>query len=276
MASTAIAQEDSTQTGPDNRPVLEPYNCQTLINQQTIVQNQKGALEFVINHRFGKMDKGFEDFWGVYAASNIRMALTYGITDKIMVGIGTEKARKLTDLVVKAAVLQQNRSGSMPVSVSLYANCAIDGRDKENFPKEYRFTNRMSYFAQAIVSRKFNEKFSLLIAPSIMHFNKLDSLYDHDYVGISAGGRFKITDNLTAIFEYNHPIEIKAMHEYNAASLLSKYKPSMGAGLEIGTSTHAFQIFVSNSYDIISQRIMSFNNYEMDELMLGFNITVRF
>jgi hypothetical protein len=277
FAVSAMAQEDSTQVneGPDNRPVLEPFMTQQLINQQTIVQNAKGTLEFVIQHRFGKMDNGFDDLWGLYAASNIRMGLNYGITDRIMVGLGTEKARKLTDINVKLAVLQQSRSGSIPLSLTLYGIAAIDGRDKEVFKTDYKFSNRMSYFAQAIVGRKFNDRFSFLVAPSICHFNKVDSLYDHDYVAVSAGGRVKITDNISAIFEYNQPIEIKPIQEYTD-NLKSEYKPSMGIGVEIGTSTHAFQIFVSNSYDVIAQRTMGFNKYDMDELMVGFNITVRF
>jgi uncharacterized lipoprotein YajG len=45
-------------------------------------------------------------------------------------------------------------------------------------------------------------------------------------------------------------------------------------GFEIGTATHAFQIFVSRYHDIVNQRNLAYNT--KTKFQIGFNITVRF
>jgi hypothetical protein len=153
----------SEQNQTDNRPVKGWFETDQLIDNQTPITPAKGSLELIIHHRFGNVKENkLDDIFGIYASSNIRMGFNYGITDRLMVGIGTEKDRKLQDLHWKYAILQQNRSGSVPVSVSYYGNVALDARGEEFFgPKEqYKYIHRFSYFSQFIVARKFSNIFS--------------------------------------------------------------------------------------------------------------------
>jgi len=54
--------------------------------------------------------------------------------------------------------------------------------------------------------------------------------------------------------------------------------PNVAAGIEIGTSTHAFRVFVSNYNAIIKNRSIAYNtNNPLDgDFQFGFNISVRF
>lgn len=263
------------QEQPDNRPVRGWFDAAQLIDNPTPVTPAKGSLELIIHHRFGNIKENkFDDVFGLYASSNIRMGFNYGVTDKLMVGIGTERDRKLQDLNWKYAVLQQTRSGSIPVSLSYYGNVALDARGKEFFgPEEnYRYIHRLSYFTQFIVARKFNEVLSLQVAPSFMYFNALDRKYSNYNVGVAAGGKIKFNPTWGATFEYSQAYITS--DEENAFTP----KPSFAFGFEKGTATHAFQVFAASYRSIVPQYNMAMNEAEFFKggISLGFNVTVRF
>lgn len=270
--NVTFAQEE-TEKPKEDKPVRNPFEASTLIESQTILGSPAKQLELIIHHRFGSMDNGFSDLFGIYAASNIRLGLQYGITDKLTVGIGTEKNNKFNDLNAKYAVLQQTRKGSMPISLSVHANVTIDSRDEELFGTDYEFIDRISYFAQVIVARKFNKALSLQLAPSYSHFNSVDTAYHHDKIGLMFGGRYKFTSKMGVMFEYHQPFSINPQHDYQ-----EDIQPGAAIGLEIGTSTHAFQVFASNYQHIMAQKnyVMNTNKFDSEGILIGFNITVRF
>jgi hypothetical protein len=200
----------------DKTPVYGPWACSQLIDNQTTVTPEKGLLEFVIHHRFGKISE-ISDLFGLYAPSNIRLGFNYGITNNFMLGIGTEKDNKLQDLNWKYSILQQTKSGSMPIALTYYGNAVIDARNKESFGEGYKFTHRLSYFHQLIVGRKFTDKLSVQLAGGYSHFNSVDSVNFNDYIGFSVGGRYKIYNEISLMAEYDHSFAITdlIMHYQN-------------------------------------------------------------
>ncbi|MFA6484150.1 MAG: DUF5777 family beta-barrel protein [Bacteroidales bacterium] len=272
FSTQAFAQDEAT--GPDRRPVTEVFNSSLLIDQQTNTSPYKGGLELIIHHRFGTMDKGFADLAGIYASSNIRLGFNYGITERLSVGIGTERYNAFQDVYAKYLILQQKRTG-MPISLSFLTQVGLDARNKEYLGKDSAFVNRFSYFNQVIISRKFNSKFSLQFAPSFIHFNAVDSTKRNDYIGISAGARYKVYNEMSIIATYDQGFALQGERSYMITP-----KPSFGLGLEIGSPTHCFMIFASNSYDIVPQKNFAFNKYSVLDgakgIRVGFNLTVRF
>jgi hypothetical protein len=268
FAGSLSAQSDSVQKA-DNRPVRSPFTTNVLIDNQTVVSPVKGSLNLVINHRFGPMENGISDIFGIYGGSNTRLALEYGITDRIMVGFGTTQDYKLQDLEWKYAILQQTRSNSMPISLSYYGNMVIEATEEENFgpEEEYKFIHRISYFTQLILARKFSDAISLQVAPEMSFYNAVQDSLSNMIFGIHFGGRAKIWDNKSIIVEYDQPLNSHDDEDYGP-------KPNIGVGLEIGTATHAFQIFVSRYHDIVNQRNLAYNTNT--KFQIGFNITVRF
>ncbi len=266
-----FAQEETEKK--EDKPVRNPFHASTLIESQTIIGSSAKELEMIIHHRFGSIDNGFSDLFGIYAASNIRLGLQYGITDKLTVGIGTEKNNKFNDLNAKYSIFQQTRTGSMPLALSVHVNFTIDSRDEELFGTDYEFIDRISYHAQIIVARKFTNSLSLQLAPSYSHFNAVDTMYHHDKIGLMFGGRFKFASKMGVIFEYHHPFRINPQHDYQ-----EEIQPGAALGLEIGTTTHAFQIFATNYQHILAQKnyVMNTNKFDSEGILLGFNITVSF
>jgi len=281
FSAQAFAQDEAT--GPDRRPVKEVFNSSLLIDQQTNIGPYKGGLELIIHHRFGTMDKGFSDLIGIYASSNIRLGFNYGITERLSIGIGTERYNKFQDIYAKYLIFQQKRTG-MPISLSFLTQVGLDARNKEIFGKDSAFIGRFSYFNQLILSRKFSSKLSLQVAPSFSHFNAVDSTQWNDYLGISVGGRFKVYNEMSIIATYDQGFAI--MPNLSASSRAARKedliapKPSFGLGLEIGSPTHCFMVFASNSYNIIPQKNFAYNKYSILDgakgIRIGFNLTVRF
>ena len=259
----------------DNSPVYSPWACSMLIDNQTTVTPEKGVTEMLIHHRFGKISQ-ISDLLGIYAPSNIRLGVNYGITDKIMVGVGTEKDNKMQELQWKYNFLQQTKSGSMPVAVSYYGNVVIDARNEEVFGGNYGFSHRLSYFHQLIIGRKFTDAFSFQVAGGYAHFNSVDSTKHNDYLGISAGARIKVYNEISLMAEYDHSFPITDLIENHQADFTPK--PNLALGVEFGTGTHAFQVFGAQYKNIINQKNLGYNLNDLTDggWLLGFNITVRF
>lgn len=269
LSGTILSQEK------DNTPVYSPWSCSVNIDNQTTETPEKGAKEYLIQHRFGKISE-ISDLYGIYAPSNIRMAFNYAITDKIMVGVGTEKDNKLQDIQWKYNFLQQTESGSMPVSVAYFGNVAIDARDKEVFGADMKFTHRLSFFHQLIIGRKFNERLSVQLGGGYSHFNSVDSIYLNDYFGFTAGARYKVYNEISLIAEYSQSFPLADtiwLYQQN-----DEPEPNLSFGVELGTGTHSFQIFAAQYKHIVAQKNMGFNQNALDrgDWLLGFNIIVRF
>jgi hypothetical protein len=274
ILAPVFAQEESA--GPE--PVSNTFTTATLIENHTVASPYKGGLEFQIHHRFSLIED-IHNLYGIYGAANTRLGLNYGITDRLMVGAGTTKDYKLQDIQWKYAILRQTADNSMPVSLSYYGNLVIDARADENFGPEasYEFMHRLSYFTQLIVARKFSEKFSMQVAPSAIYFNSVpiysDSTgYKNFNLGLHVGGRYNVVGNHSLMFEYDQLLTRQDLADEDHP------KPNLSLGWEIGTATHAFQLFVTNYSSIINQYNLVYNPNDFSdwEYLVGFNITVRF
>lgn len=267
-----FAQKETTKA---EKPVRAPFESGILIDNQTSVVATPKTLELLIQHRFGNINSnGISDLYGIYApGANIRMGLNYTLINNLMIGYGITKKNMYSDFQAKYTLFEQTRSNSMPVAITLYGNMAIDGRDESVFGLDYKFSNRLSYFGQLIVGRKFNDMISLQVNTSFTHYNSVDSLYDHDKIGVGISGRIKISAQSSIIFQYDVPLKIKNISEQH--EFLNPSLPNLGLGWEISTSTHAFQVYLSTANGIVPQDIYmnNQNDFLNGDFMIGFTIT---
>lgn len=248
-------------------PVMPAFETVLLVDQQTTANPYKGQMILQIQHRFAQIEK-IGDIFGIYGGANTRIGMSFGITDKIMLGIGTTKNYKLQDLEWKYSILTQ--TSKLPISLSYYGNAVLDARDKKYFgPEEdYQFAYRMSYLNQLIVSTRIGNRVSLQAAPTFVYFNAVPAGYSNTNASVNFAGRFQVLGFHSIIVEYDQPV-IKAENDVY---------PNLALGVEIGTSTHAFRVFVSNYSDIIMNHGVAFNqNNPWDgDFRFGFNISIRF
>jgi len=261
-----IAQEVEAQEEEKVEKLERPaFESATLIDNQTNVLFGKNTLDVQMQHRFGLIDET-NSLAGIYGdGANIRIALSYALHDRLTVGYGTTKSNRLQDFNWKGALLRQTRSNSMPVSVTYYGNFTIDARPESMFNLTQ---DRYSFFNQLIIAKKFGQSLSLQIAPSISHYNAVESDMENDMISIAFGGRAKISPQTAIIFDYSQPI----------TSFESDPKPGISLGAEFATSGHAFQIFVTNYSGIVQQKnyMMNQNDFFDGDVLVGFNITRRY
>jgi hypothetical protein len=246
------------------------YESSFIIDNPTNVLFNKNALEVTMQHRFGIINTDKNDLAGFWGASNIRIGLSYAIHERLTLGFGTTKDKRLQDFSWKAALLRQTRSSKVPVSVSYYGNFTIDMRLAKNFIAEQ---HRYSYFNQVVIARRFSPNISLQIAPSISHFNFVKTGMQNDRIAVAVGGRVKISPQTSILFDYSQPItQFDADPDFPNVDL---NLPGISLGVEFATSAHAFQIFITNLDGIVPQQnyMHNTNDFFNGDVLIGFNIT---
>ena len=280
------AQDEEAPTKKKDRPVSDMWGSDLLIDEQTSLIPNKKTLEMQIQHRFGLIkNNGISDLFGIYAPSaNTRMGLNYSILNNLMVGYGITRKNMYNDFQVKWNIIRQTRKNTIPLDVTIYANMAIDGRNKSVFSTStadsvYKFTNRLSYFTQLNVSRKITDWFSLAVNGSFTHYNAVpaDTVgiqgMDHDKFGFGIMARFKFSPQSSILIQYSIPLNIGQIAEHQTVTNIPL--SNFGISYEVATATHAFQIFITTGNGIIPQDNYMWNtsDWTKGEFRFGFNIT---
>jgi len=283
-----FAQEETDKPKKKkDRPVYEMFNSGIMMDEQTTFIPYKKTLEMQIIHRFGLLNtNGLSDLYGIYAPSaNTKMGLNFTPYKNLEVGYGITRLNMASDFHVKYKVLTQTQKNTIPVDVALYANMVIDGRNKSvyettspNFT-EYTFANRLSYFTQVIIGRKFTDWFSLAVNASFTHFNTVDAELenikgvDHDKLGLGFLGRLKFSPQSSIIFHYSMPVYMKSLSENTDVTL--KSLPNFGIGYKVVTATHAFEVFLTTANGILPQYNYMYNttDWTKGEFRFGFTIS---
>ncbi len=281
FTSVAVSAQDETEEAPEapkkERPARPAFESGILFDNATATIQSANTLEMVIQHRFGTIANGITDLYGIWAPSNIRLGLNYSILDNLMVGIGTTKFNKMQDIQIKYNVLQQTRSNSIPITVTLYEIVGINASAESVFGPDYKFSHRMNYFTQLIISRRFNDEFSFQFAPSFTHYNSTDSLIDHDRITLSAMARYKFSPQSSIIIGGDFPMMIQGISEHRKEVNKANFnvKPNITIGLEVATSTHAFHVYLASAQNILPQEnfMLNRNDFFDQGILLGLNIT---
>lgn len=275
LCLAAFAQDSSTvEASPPKKvkPVKNTFESIWIIDNQTSQVPIKNTFQMDFMHRFGTVENGYKDFYGLFASANIRLGFNYVPLNKWLIGVSLTKQNMTWEGYTKYAIFEQT-PGRMPVSITYYGDIAVDSRSADNFVNP---SDRLMYFNQIIIARKISEQFSLQVAPGYTHVNVVDGYFyepgkykgvmKHDHFSISVAGRYKLKESMAIIFNYDQPI---TTHPSNNPA------PNLAAGMEINTSAHCFQFFMGNYYFITPSRNNYFNqnNYKDGQFLIGFNIT---
>jgi hypothetical protein len=255
------------------KPIKNTFESIWIIDNQTVMVPIKGTFEMDIMHRFGTVQKGYKDFWGFFAPSNIRLGFSYVPINNLLVGASITKTNMTWEGYAKYAILKQTK-GKYPVSVTYFGDIAFDTREKENF---VHFSDRLMYFNQLIIAHKISDKISVQVAPSHTHVNVLDGYFyepgkyraimNHEHFAIAFSGRYKVKEGMAVLVNYDQPV---TKHRSNNPA------PNVSFGLEMTTSSHAFQFFLGNYGAITPQRNNYYNQNDphfLSQYLIGFNIT---
>ena len=245
------------------------FKSTRIMNGHSIERMPEGQLDVRISHRFGTLNSGAYNFFGL-DQSNIHLSLEYGITNWLMVGVGRSEFEKTFDGFAKFSILRQSTGlKEMPVSVSVVTSIALKTL---KFPDQTRtnyFTSRLAYVAQILVARKISEVISIQVTPSYVHRNLVATELDpNDIWALGAGARLKLTKRVSLNGEYFYVANLKTYMNpqiYNPLSL----------GFDIETGGHVFQLFFTNSLGMTEKQFIgaTTGQWKKGDIHFGFNIS---
>ena len=268
VSSSISAQDDLfSLLGDDttSQEVRATFKGTRVINGQSIEIPSKGDLQFVIEHRFGTINSGAYELWGI-DQSQMRMSFDYGLADNIALGVARNSFQKTYEASIKSKLLKQKLQNGSPISITSYHAIFANSIHWANPQRENLFSSRLSYAHQIMIARKFNQSFSLQLTPTYIHRNlvELESI-NNDYLALGLGGRYKLTKRISVNAEYFHQLERPNENFTNSLSL----------GFDIETGGHVFQLHVTNSQGMFERAFVgeTTGKWSEGDLYFGFNIS---
>jgi hypothetical protein len=269
MFCSAIAQDDLLNELESKAPrtayAESTFKGSRLVNGQTVETRGRGELEFIFSHRFGAMNSGSYNLYGLDQAA-VRLGLEYGITDRWGIGFGRSSSDKIMDFYSRYKIIRQ-RADAVPVTITAFGYASF----KLASPGDATSLNdRTAYVTQLLIARKFSPKLSLQLMPTYVHKNAVDkTIESNDQIAIGIGGRYKISRSIAITSEYYHRLDVKTNNPY---------KNSIGFGVDIETGGHVFQLLLSSSQRITERTFIteSEGDFFNGDIHFGFNVTRAF
>jgi hypothetical protein len=274
IPSGIFAQNDLMDLFSDSTARVINYTTATfkstrIMNGHSVQKMPPGQLDFRISHRFGPVNGGAYEFFGLDQA-NTHFSLETGITNWLMIGVGRGTYEKTFDGFAKFSILRQSTGAKeMPVSLSIFTSAAIESQKWSDPERNNFFSSRVSYVAQVLVARKFSSSFSFQLTPSYVHRNLVPTELDpNDLYALGAGGRMKLSKRVSVNAEYYWVINS------NPSSSPKTYDP-LSIGVDIETGGHVFQLLLTNSVQMIEKGFIgeTTGSWLDGGIRLGFNIS---
>lgn len=279
--STEVSVEEEYVDDTDTNLVEETFHSTRVINGHSVETLRKGVLEFRVEHRFGDIagsNGGSQTMFGLDNSADIRIAFEYGITDKLMAGLGRSKGtgapyRSLIDGFVKYRVLHQEKHG-VPFSLSAiatstysYMKASEDISEVSHFPE---WQHRMAYATQLNFARKFGNRLSIAVMPTLIHRNYVAQDDVNTLFALGGAIRCGITPTMAILVEYYHCFENESVRTLNTNSL--------GIAFEWITFGHNFTINLTNSKGFGETQFIpyTFEDWAKGQFRLGFCIGRKF
>lgn len=263
---------DNTSQNEEHYPVIATFKSPQIINGQSNETMHKHDLLFVVMHRFGDIAGSFggiKTFYGLDNSTDILIGFDYGLTDKWSVGTGRTKGspngvntdqKQLFFLNTKYRLMQQTVDNKIPFSVTLFGNGVASGMDKSDRITSdaafQKFSDRMSFTAQAIFARKFSDNLSLAVSPTYVRRNFVTYMDMNDLFALGIGGRMKFNRRMAVVADYFLSFRSQASKDYFLQQKGFRFYNPLGIGLEIETGGHVFNLIFTNSTAILENQFV--------------------
>jgi len=251
--------------------VYNAFKSSRVIMAHSMEMLRPGVLDFRILHRFGRINGGAYEFFGLDGPATVRLGLDYGIAGDLTVGIGRSTFNKELDGFIKFRPIQQATGPkASPVSIILVGGTTVTTLKWSDPTRANYFSSRVAYYGQAIIGRKFNEGLTIQVMPTIVHRNLVPTKDDpNDLVAAGIGGRIKLTKRISLNADYHYVI-----NQNNSAG----FHNPLSIGFDIETGGHVFQLIFSNSDGMIGPYYLgkTYGNWADGDIFFGFNISRAF
>lgn len=278
----SLIVDDAVVIGPDESQYIEGvFSATRVINGHSTEMLGKNVMEYRIEHRFGDIagpNGGVQQMFGFDNSADIRMAIEYGITDNINIGLGRSKGngmpyRSLIDGYAKYRILRQKKQG-MPISLAIlgttsftYMKASSDISQVTAFPN---WQHRFAYSAQLNISKKFGSWFSLNLSPTLVHRNYVAATDQNTLFSLGGAMRFSFAKTMGIVIEY--------FHVFGDPNLRTTNYNSLGIAYEFETFGHNFTINLTNSTGFGETQFITntYSDWLKGQFRLGFTIGRKF
>jgi hypothetical protein len=248
-----LVKEDSAKV--KENVTIATFKATRIINMHSVEMTGEGNLQFLIIHHFGAIwdsKEGAANFArlfgmnGSYASTYL--SFDYTPIKWMNLGIAWAGNTSMEGTAKFKLMRQQTGAKNYPVSIALLTTANFNASKQLETPNDL-YWNRFSYLTQLMIARKFSDKFSLQVTPSLIHKNIISYGYggDHNVYSIGIGGRYKLTEKRALTFEYARQLN---MYEnvFDKTGGMVNYSPNLiSLGYDWDTGGHIFQFFFSNS-----------------------------
>lgn len=250
-----------------NTIVTNAFKSIRIINGHSMEFLAPGTMDFRILHRFGQMNQGTKNLFGLDQAS-MRIGLDFGITKKLQLGVGRSTFKKELDGYIKYAPIRQSSgTHAFPMTIALVGGATINTLPFADPTRTNYFSSRMAYYVQTIIGRKFSDRISLQLTPTMVHQNLVPlASQPNDVFAVGFGGRIKASQRIAFTWDYFYNI--------NGLEKGVTYNP-LSVGVDIETGGHVFQLHFSNAAGMNERAFITetTNTWEKVDLRFGFNLS---
>ncbi|MBN7813119.1 hypothetical protein J0A68_19345 [Algoriphagus sp. H41] len=251
----------------ERREVEDIFDAPRHINLLTVEPLTKKTMHFTLMHTFGTLDGGVENLFGLDNGANIMIGFEYGLGERVSIGLSRTSVDKVYQLYGRYHLLRQLEDGTMPFSLSLSGGAGVISGDYSYLPTDEQpdFADRMLYYAQAMLARKFGEKISLALTPTFAHFANPLPVYQiegtqNSYFALGLGGKWQVTKSSSLTLQW-------------IPNLNSDLKNNLGIGWDIKAGQHVFQMYFVTSSALNEPYLLAGSNgVPGEEFRLGFNV----
>ncbi|MFO7829647.1 MAG: DUF5777 family beta-barrel protein [Bacteroidales bacterium] len=275
ISYVSIAQEDDWDTLLNQElaktKIVETaaFKSSRILNGLSIEHLPKKGLDLRVAHRFAEFNTTENNFLGFDEASTY-FGLYYGITDRINVGMARATYNQTNYGFAKYALLRQS-SGEKKNPITLVLTSSINYTSKKYSDKKRDddFISRFDYTYQLLIGRKFTDRISLQLSPTMVHRNLVETKDEpNDLFALGIGGRFLITKRIAFNAEYFWVINNVTRYGYEF------YDP-VALGFDIQIGSHVFQLMLTNVAAMTENKLIgeTTSNFFDGDIRFGFNIS---
>ncbi|MDP1812717.1 MAG: DUF5777 family beta-barrel protein [Sediminibacterium sp.] len=256
---------------PAKEWITGAFKSSRIINNQSTELIGRGVLDFRILHRFGFINSGSNNFFGLDQA-RMRLGFDYGITENLTLGIGRSTYQKEIDGLIKFRVIQQQKGAKeVPVSLVWVSGMVVNTTKVNSLEPAKSLSDRTAYYHELLIGRKCNDKFSLQLTPAWVHRKVITSATvsadnKTDVYAIGLGARYKLSKRVALVIDYNYVV---------AGINKNEFVNPLAVGIDIETGGHVFQLHFSNTIGMNEKAFLTqtTNKWEDGDINFGFNIS---
>ena len=259
----------------EDRKVISVFKSLKVVNFETTKLANKKDFYLVISHRFGSVKNGIDDLFGLDQAVT-QFKFIYGVNEWLNIGVARSSNQKKYGVHAKYRLKYQEKNG-FPVSIVGYNLITANTSLKDDVYPNINFEDRLSYTSQLLISRKFNDNLSLLLAPSFIHENLATrsfvqengstNFYDEEnnQFAIGFGGRYKVSKRISLNIDYGLHLNRNENSVYNNP---------LSIGADIETGGHVFQVHFTNAQAMFEEGFITQaqGDWLDGDFFFGFNL----